>query len=257
MLRIIFIGREVDLLRELQAHCKIEAVYFEQPTLPAWKPRNLILRTYWMRKKLLPLLSSKKHRYRKWLRTASLYDVHDVAKSNGLKIISGKQFDTATILAAIKPMKLDLGVVANFSHIIHKELFESARYGFINFHPSLLPQYRGPNPFDWVLLNEDAETGVTFHRIVEKLDAGNILAQQKIAVSDTDTIGDLMCKSVQTAREMLGGLLESIEQETQEEWVQNESKASYFGEMTEQQREKLNRILSQRQRAKVKSRGLR
>lgn len=62
------------------------------------------------------------------------------------------------------------------------------RYGGINIHPSLLPKYRGANPWFQMYLNKDLEGGVTIHRIAETPDTGNILAQQPFSIFPDEPI---------------------------------------------------------------------
>jgi methionyl-tRNA formyltransferase len=61
----------------------------------------------------------------------------------------------------------------------------------INLHPALLPRNRGPNPFFWSIRNGDATTGVTAHRLADKLDAGDICAQQSLQIGDDETQSSL------------------------------------------------------------------
>jgi UDP-4-amino-4-deoxy-L-arabinose formyltransferase/UDP-glucuronic acid dehydrogenase (UDP-4-keto-hexauronic acid decarboxylating) len=59
------------------------------------------------------------------------------------------------------------------------------RRGF-NLHGSLLPKYRGRAPLNWVLVNGESETGVTLHRMVNRADAGDIVAQKSVAIGADD-----------------------------------------------------------------------
>jgi methionyl-tRNA formyltransferase len=85
----------------------------------------------------------------------------------------------------------DLLVVVAYGKIIPKEILDSAKYGAINIHPSLLPKYRGPSPMISAILNGDTETGVTIIKIDEQMDHGPILAQEKINLSGNELVDDL------------------------------------------------------------------
>jgi len=74
-----------------------------------------------------------------------------------------------------------------YRHLLSENLLACARNGGFNLHGSLLPSYRGRAPANWVLVNGETETGVTLHRMVKRADAGAIVAQQRIAISATDT----------------------------------------------------------------------
>src|SRR3989344_6598258 len=65
------------------------------------------------------------------------------------------------------PKSFDLGILVAFGKILSKEMLNIPGHGFINIHPSLLPQYRGPSPIQSAILNGDTETGAT----IIKLDA--------------------------------------------------------------------------------------
>ena len=61
----------------------------------------------------------------------------------------------------------------------------------INLHPALLPRNRGPNPFFWSIFNGDAETGITAHRLTERMDAGDICLQRSIVIDAEETQSSL------------------------------------------------------------------
>ena len=74
----------------------------------------------------------------------------------------------------------DLIFVVDFAQMIAEPFLNGPKYGCLNIHPSLLPRWRGAAPVQRAILNGDSETGVTVFRLVEELDAGPILAQEKI-----------------------------------------------------------------------------
>jgi methionyl-tRNA formyltransferase len=63
--------------------------------------------------------------------------------------------------------------------------------GTINVHASLLPQYRGAAPINWAIINGEKETGITTFKLQHEIDTGNILLQEKIAIEDKETAGEL------------------------------------------------------------------
>ena len=244
MLRVIFIGREMMILKELQQCSEVYGVYVQKQKVRPWKLREVLLKNYGLRQMLRPIL--KKFHLRKWLRTLESYTIHDYVKENKLTLLSASKISDKQLFGVIEKLNPDLGVVANFGQKIPKTILQSAPHGFINFHPSLLPKYRGPNPIQQVLLNNEIETGVTWHRMEEALDRGNILSQEKISVLPTDTDRDLIIKSVETGKKLLGPLLRSLEQGTCHEISQDESEATYCSRLTREQRKNLDRTMSQR-----------
>ena len=87
----------------------------------------------------------------------------------------------APLLRALEP---DLALCAGFPWKLPAEALEVPRLGVINFHPSLLPRYRGPIPVGWAIRNGDREIGMTFHRMSADLDTGPILAQATLPLGD-------------------------------------------------------------------------
>jgi UDP-4-amino-4-deoxy-L-arabinose formyltransferase/UDP-glucuronic acid dehydrogenase (UDP-4-keto-hexauronic acid decarboxylating) len=78
--------------------------------------------------------------------------------------------------------------------------------GAFNLHGSLLPKYRGRAPLNWVLVNGETETGVTLHRMVHRADAGDIVAQQKVAIGADDAALQLhqkLCDGAELLRDAL------------------------------------------------------
>jgi len=209
------------LLKALQQCSEVCGVYVQKQKVRPWKLREVLLKNYGLRQRFRPIL--RKIRLRKWLRTLESYTIHDYVKENRLPFLSASTINDKQLIGAIKELHPDLGVVANFGQKVPKTVLQSATYGFINFHPSLLPKYRGPNPIQQVLLNNETETGVTWHRMEEALDRGNILSQEKISVLPTDTDRDLIIRSVETGKKMLAPLLQSLEQGTCKETSQDES----------------------------------
>lgn len=87
-------------------------------------------------------------------------------------------FHTAEGLAALRELAPDLGVVFS-TYILRRDVFALPRLGSINLHLGLAPVYRGSSPGFWELYHGEREVGVTVHRITERLDGGDILAQER------------------------------------------------------------------------------
>ncbi len=80
----------------------------------------------------------------------------------------------------------DLIVVAAYGLLLPRSILESAKHGCINIHPSMLPRWRGAAPIQHTILAGDKETAVCIMEMTEELDAGDILAMQKVEVKDDD-----------------------------------------------------------------------
>jgi methionyl-tRNA formyltransferase len=73
--------------------------------------------------------------------------------------------------------RLDLGIVASFGQILSTDILDISTYGFINWHPSKLPLYRGPSPVQETLKNGDSQSALSWIEMTEKMDAGDIYLQ--------------------------------------------------------------------------------
>jgi methionyl-tRNA formyltransferase len=80
-------------------------------------------------------------------------------------------------------LKTEIGVCAVFGKIIPESLINKFKYGIINFHPSLLPKYRGPSPALGAIINKDAYTGYSAILMDKKVDHGPLIFQKKLKLN--------------------------------------------------------------------------
>ena len=114
-------------------------------------------------------------------KTHNTYDnFKDFAKSRGMNFIEWDNLKDPKLLDYLKSLNIDAAVVASFNYKIPKVLLDIPKAGFINIHPSLLPKYRGGNPYSTVIINGEQETGVTLHFMDEGFDTGDIITQKKL-----------------------------------------------------------------------------
>lgn len=88
-----------------------------------------------------------------------------------------KNMNDADVAAQIRSLELDFVIVCVCKNILKETLLKDANTQFINVHPSVLPNYRGPCPTFWMLFNLETETGATMHLIGKGIDKGPILHQ--------------------------------------------------------------------------------
>ena len=81
------------------------------------------------------------------------------------------------LIDTIKKLNIDMAVVCSFNYKIPEVLLNAVKDGFINLHPSLLPEYRGSNPYSRVIMNNEKVTGVTLHHMSKEFDKGDIILQ--------------------------------------------------------------------------------
>lgn len=121
----------------------------------------------------------------------------------------------------------DLGVIAYYGKILPKEILDIPKLGFINVHYSLLPRWRGPSPIQAAILAGDPKIGVTISKVVLRVDAGEIIAQDEIPILHNETYFEIERKLDNIGPALL---IKSIQ-----DWVsgkiiakiQDESKATY------------------------------
>ena len=135
----------------------------------------------------------------------------DYVLSRRLNFIEYDELDEPQLIQKIKELNVDAAVVCSFNYKVPKVLMESTKDGFINVHPSLLPKYRGGNPYSRVIMNGEAETGVTIHFMDEKFDTGDIIVQRPYHIHSKATMGTLFNELNVLGIELLLQVLQAYE----------------------------------------------
>jgi len=154
-------------------------------------------------------------------------EVKKVASEAGIPVV---EFDSFKEQAArqIEQYGADFLVVASFGLMVPKWMLDLPSIGPVNIHPSLLPKYRGPSPIQWALWNGEKETGITFIKMNEKMDQGDILYQEAMAIGPQDDVVTLSDRLAARAGEILPWFLEGLDRNGIEKGdVQDESEATY------------------------------
>lgn len=112
------------------------------------------------------------------------------ALAHGIPVITPEKLDSEA-LASIAAYECEYAVVVAYGKIFPKVLIDAFPLGMLNVHYSLLPKYRGATPLEGALLAGDRETGVTVQKVVEELDAGDIVAQEAVGIAPTATAREL------------------------------------------------------------------
>jgi methionyl-tRNA formyltransferase len=116
-----------------------------------------------------------------------------------------------------------------FRHMLPAAVLSLAPRGALNLHGSLLPRYRGRAPVNWVLVHGESETGVTLHYMTTKPDAGDMVDQERVAVSPLDTAYTLFLKLEDAASRLLDRALPALRDGTASAITQDPGLRSYFG----------------------------
>lgn len=116
--------------------------------------------------------------------------VKQYAVANGLKVLQPVKLKDEQFLEELRALRADLQVVVAF-RMLPEVVWSMPPLGTINLHASLLPQYRGAAPINWVLINGEKESGVTTFFLKQEIDTGHILFTEKITLTGHETAGEL------------------------------------------------------------------
>ena len=119
------------------------------------------------------------------------------AKENSLNLRTPDSLDNNEEFNFFKKLEPDFVIVVAYGKIIPKKFLNLSKYGFINVHASLLPKWRGAAPIQRSIMNLDNQTGISIMKIVEELDAGPVMQQDKIQINeniDTLTLSKVLSK---------------------------------------------------------------
>ncbi|MBK7432604.1 MAG: hypothetical protein IPI66_01075 [Chitinophagaceae bacterium] len=145
-----------------------------------------------------------------------------------LLLLDKKQYQVQ-LAECIREKEITVVLMMTFPFLITPELLALPPKGFINFHYGLLPQCRGPQPVLRHLLNNDAEAGVTVHRVDEGIDTGPVILLEKMPIEPNDTYGLLQSKLAFLAAKLSASLLKILSYGTViPSLKQDESKAAYY-----------------------------
>lgn len=109
------------------------------------------------------------------------------AQEMGLPLLQVKSLRDATVRNTIRDIRPDVILLIAFGQLLSKSMLEIPPLGALNIHASLLPKYRGPAPIQWAIIGCEAETGVTFMRMDEGVDTGDVLATETTPIHPDDT----------------------------------------------------------------------
>ena len=141
-----------------------------------------------------------------------------------LPVSQPESIRTVEFVRAVQALQPDVMVVVAFGQILPKSLLSVPPFGSVNIHASLLPKYRGPAPIQWVIINEEKQTGVTTMFMDEDLDTGDILLSEKTDIFPEDTAASLHDRLAElgaqliseTLRELRTGNIQPVRQDHQQ-----------------------------------------
>ncbi len=135
--------------------------------------------------------------------------------------------DAEKSMEVLKEANPDVIIVVAYGQILPKEILELPKYGCINIHASLLPQYRGAAPIQRSILDGMTKTGVTSMMMEEGLDTGDMLIKSEVEIGENMTADELHDKLSETGAKVLLETLKAVEEGTLKPEKQDDSKSTY------------------------------
>jgi methionyl-tRNA formyltransferase len=111
------------------------------------------------------------------------------AQEKGLKVFQFPSLKSPEATQAMKDLDADIGIMAFVLQFAPQEFVNIPKHGTIQYHPSLLPKYRGPSSINWPIARGEKKTGLTIFRPTDGLDEGPVVLQKETEVSENDTLG--------------------------------------------------------------------
>jgi methionyl-tRNA formyltransferase len=157
-----------------------------------------------------------------------------IALENNIPVFTPEKISTPEEVERLKTFHPDFIVVVAYGQILKMSVIELPKFGIVNIHSSLLPRWRGAAPIQWSILGGDAETGVTTMMIVPKLDAGDMLMQEKTPISAEDTAESVHDRLSLIGANLIVPTLRGLYDGTLKGTPQDESKVTYAHKLTKE-----------------------
>ena len=136
--------------------------------------------------------------------------IKKIALDKRLEVFQPENINDDESIKRMKEFNPDIILVVAYGQILSSHILNIPKIGCINIHGSLLPKYRGAAPINRAIINGEKETGITFMFMKEKVDAGEIIFQEKIDILADETYGELYYRLSDLSARTLPKLLEKI-----------------------------------------------
>ena len=163
----------------------------------------------------------------------------EVGRKKEIKYSKVKEFAIKNNIKIFQPVKIkqeyedilklnpDIIITCAYGQIIPKEILDYPKYGCINIHASLLPKFRGGAPIHRAIINGEEKTGITIMYMDEKMDSGDIIAQEELFINDEDNVGTLFSKLSILGSDLIIKVLPHIIDGSVNRLKQNEDEVTY------------------------------
>ena len=161
--------------------------------------------------------------------------VKELALAHEIQVFQPEKLSGSKEMDQILDLEPDLIITAAYGQYVPTKLLKTPKYRAINVHASLLPKYRGAAPIHYAVMEGEEVTGVTIMYMEKKMDAGNIISQREIPITEEDDTGTLFEKLSIIGRDLLMDTLPAIFAGENESIAQNESEVSYSPMISKEQ----------------------
>jgi methionyl-tRNA formyltransferase len=152
------------------------------------------------------------------------------AQEKGVQVFQFASLKSEDARKAMQGLDAEIGIMAFVLQFAPQDFVKIPRHGTIQYHPSLLPKYRGPSSINWPIIRGDTRTGLTIFRPTDGLDEGPVVLQKETPISPDDTLGTVYFDRLFPMG--VKAMLEAADLVTKgqhREVVQDESQATYEG----------------------------
>ncbi len=153
--------------------------------------------------------------------------VKEKALEHNITVYQPQKVKTPEFVEVLKEYQPDIMVVVAFGQILSEEILNIPKYGCINVHGSILPQYRGAAPIQWSIINGEEFDGVTTMYMAKGLDSGDMILKAKEKIKPDDTYGSLYDRLSVIGADLLIKTLDLIENGEVKRIPQNDDEATF------------------------------
>lgn len=153
--------------------------------------------------------------------------VKEKALEHNITVYQPQKVKTPEFVEVLKEYQPDIMVVVAFGQILSEEILNIPKYGCINVHGSILPQYRGAAPIQWSIINGEEFGGVTTMYMAKGLDSGDMILKAEEKIKPDDTYGSLYDRLSVIGADLLIKTLDLIENGEVKRIPQNDDEATF------------------------------
>jgi len=157
--------------------------------------------------------------------------IKELATTCRIEVLQPELISDDRFCSRIRALEPDLFIVVAFGRLLKGPLLSIPKWGAVNIHASLLPEYRGAAPIQWAILNDDRRTGLTVMRMDEGMDTGPILLQEEIPILKDETAGELHDRLAAIAGDTIVRFLHRMIERPLKERPQEHARATYTGKI--------------------------